>query len=270
MESVTCAAVVLLENSEIEIKIKSSMAMAMAMTFPAFSSQQSQDAPVETPLQTPAARVVRRKWNPADDEVLISAWLNTSKDAIVANEQRSGAFWKRVAAYYASSPHGREDGVREHGCCKKRWYRINEDVNKFCAAYSAAERQMSSGETDTDVLKKAHDIFFSDQEHNLNTPTAGGVSKRKNVEINSQTSTNKGFVDVESRPEGVKAAKAKRNTGKGKSLAEIATVWEMKKDDLVRKERLSRLAILDTLLAKTQPLSEVEEVVKNKLLAELF
>ncbi|KAG2254087.1 hypothetical protein Bca52824_084223 [Brassica carinata] len=102
----------------------------------------------------------------------------------------------------------------------------------------------------------------------LTTPTAGGVSKRKNVEINSQTSTNEGFVDIESRPEGVKAAKAKRNTGKGKSVAEIATVWEMKKDDLVRKERLSRLAILDTLLGKTQPLSEAEEVVKNKLLAD--
>ncbi|XP_013607668.1 PREDICTED: uncharacterized protein LOC106314321 [Brassica oleracea var. oleracea] len=161
-------------------------------------------------------------------------------------------------AYYASSSHGREDGVREHGCCKKRWHRINEDVNKFCASYSAAERQMRSGETDTDKWLS------------LTTPTAGGVSKRKNVEINSQTSTNEGFVDIESRPECVKAAKAKRNTGKGKSVAEIATVWEMKKDDLVRKERLSRLAILDTLLGKTQPFSEAEDVVKNKLLAELF
>ena len=262
----------------------SSVNFGESQTFPAFSSQQSQDAPV----QTPAARVVRRKWNPADDEVLISVWLNTSKDAIVANEQRSGAFWKRVAAYYAGSPHGREDGGREHGCCKKRWHRINEDVNKFCAVYSAAERQMSSGETDTDVLKKAHDIFFSDQEHkftlehawcvlrfehkwlSLNTPTTAGVSKRKNVEVNSQTSTNEGFVDVESRPRGVKAAKAKRNAGKGKSVAEIATVWEMKKDDLVRKERLSRLAILDTLLTRTEPLTEAEVVVKNKLLAELF
>ncbi|XP_013595064.1 PREDICTED: glutathione S-transferase T3-like [Brassica oleracea var. oleracea] len=266
----------------------SSVNFGESQTFPAFSSQQSQDAPVETPVKTPAARVVRHKWNLAYNEVLISAWLNTSKDAIVANEQRSGAFWKRVAAYYASSPHGKEDGVREHGCCEKRWHRINEDVNKFCAAYSAAEQQMRSGETDTDVLKKAHDIFFSDEEHkftlehawcvlryeqkwlSLTTPTAGGVSKRKNVEINSPTSTNEGFVDVESRPEGVKAAKAKRNTGKGKSVAEIATVWEMKKDDLVRKERLSRLAILDTLLGNTQPLSEAEEVVKNKLLAELF
>ncbi|KAG2266244.1 hypothetical protein Bca52824_073323 [Brassica carinata] len=102
----------------------------------------------------------------------------------------------------------------------------------------------------------------------LNTPKAGGVSKRKNVQTDSQTSTNEGFVDVESRPEGVKAAKAKRNTGKGKSVAEIATVWEMKKDDLVRKERLSRLAILDTLLTKPVPLTEREESAKNKLLAD--
>ncbi|KAL0725557.1 hypothetical protein Bca4012_040156 [Brassica carinata] len=255
-----------------------------SQTFPAFSSQQSEKEPV----QTPPPRVARRKWNPADDEVLISAWLNTSKDAIVANEQRSGAFWKRVAAYYSESPHGREDGEREHGCCKKRWHRINDDVNKFCATYAAAERQISSGESDTDVLKKAHDIFFSDQKHkftlehawcllrfeqkwlSLNTPEATGVSKRKNVEMNSQTSTTEGFVDVERRPEGVKAAKASRFSGKGKSIAEIATVYEMKKDDLVRKERLSRLAILDTLLAKAQPLSEAEETVKNKLLAELF
>ncbi|XP_048611705.1 glutathione S-transferase T3-like [Brassica napus] len=239
-------------------------------TFPAFSSQQPEDAPVDAPVDAQAARPVRRKWNPADDEVLISVWLNTSKDSIVANEQRSGAFWTRVAKYYAESAHGREDGVREQGCCKKRWHRINDDVNKFCGAYSAAQRQISSGESDTDVLKKAHEIFFSDQQHNLNTPKAGGVSKRKNVQTDSQTSTNEGFVDVESRPEGVKAAKAKRNTGKGKSMAEIATVWEMKKDDLVRKERLSRLAILDTLLTKPVPLTEREESAKNKLLAELF
>ncbi|KAF3598509.1 hypothetical protein F2Q69_00032966 [Brassica cretica] len=46
--------------------------------------------------------------------------------------------------------------------------------------------------------------------------------------------------------------------------------WEMKKEDLERKERLSKLSILDTLLAKTKPLSEAEEAVKNKLLAECF
>ncbi|XP_018470906.1 glutathione S-transferase T3-like [Raphanus sativus] len=261
---------------------------------PAFSSQQTQDAPPETPV----ARAVRRKWNPTDDEVLISGWLNTSKDPIVSNDQKAGTFWNRVAAYYASSPHGREDGEREWVHCKKRWHRINDEINKFCGAYAAAERQQRSGESDTDVLKKAHDIFHSDNGHkftlehawcmlkyeqkwmSLNTPTPG--SKRKNTETSTQSSTTKGFVEPEStpqglveperRPEGIKAAKAKRNTLKGKSVAEYAAVWDMKKADLEKKETLSKLGILDSLiaLAKVQPLTEAEEAAKNKILAQYF
>ena len=42
----------------------------------------------------------------------------------------------------------------------------------------------------------------------------------------------------------------------------------MRKEDLARKEKLSKLAILDTLLSKKEPLSEAKEVAKNKLLAE--
>ncbi|KAG2289631.1 hypothetical protein Bca52824_049235 [Brassica carinata] len=58
------------------------------------------------------------------------------------------------------------------------------------------------------------------------------------------------------RPEGSKAAKARRNNTQGiKSIAEYTTVMELKKEDLVMKERLSKLAILDTLLAKPGPLS---------------
>ncbi|KAG2251879.1 hypothetical protein Bca52824_082015 [Brassica carinata] len=106
---------------------------------------------------------------------------------------------------------------------------------------------------------------------------AGGGEKRKNVETTTQPSTTDGVIDVEWRPEGIKAAKARRNGGKGKSVSDYASVWEMKKEDwemkkedLERKERLSKLAILDTLLAKTEPLSEAEEAVKNKLLADLL
>ncbi|KAG2295565.1 hypothetical protein Bca52824_042234 [Brassica carinata] len=103
--------------------------------------------------------------------------------------------------------------------------------------------------------------------HPLNTTKASASSKRKPVETDSQTSTiNVG--DEEVRPEGVKAAKAKRSNAKGKSVADITTVWEMRKDDLDRKEKLSKLAILDTLLAKTQPLTAAEEEAKNKLLAQ--
>ena len=167
--------------------------------FPPFSSQQSEVPPLSE--DTPVDRKERRKWSPADDEVLISAWLNTSKDAVVGNEQNKGTFWKRVGEYYAASPHGREDvEKREHLHCKQRWHRINDLTNKFCGAFAAAERQISSGQNDTDVLKMAHDIFYSDHnikfnlEHvwcvlrfeqkwlSLNTPKASGCSKRKNGE----------------------------------------------------------------------------------------
>ncbi|KAG2325101.1 hypothetical protein Bca52824_007829 [Brassica carinata] len=72
------------------------------------------------------------------------------------------------------------------------------------------------------------------------------------------------------RPEGVKAAKARRNNGKGKALEDYKSMCELKMVDLVMKEKLSKLAILDTLLAKKDPLSEAEEIVKNKLLAQYF
>ncbi|KAF2605581.1 hypothetical protein F2Q70_00027825 [Brassica cretica] len=62
---------------------------------PQFSSQQC-EAPTP-PTDTPVERGRRHKWTPAEDEMLISAWLNTSKDAIVGNNQKSGTFWKRVS-----------------------------------------------------------------------------------------------------------------------------------------------------------------------------
>ncbi|XP_033131534.1 glutathione S-transferase T3-like isoform X3 [Brassica rapa] len=170
---------------------------------PPFSSQQAEQTPVDTSVD----RNARRKWGPADDAVLISAWLNTSKDAVVGNEQKLGAFWKRVGDYYAASPHGQQEGEKRGDLtCKKRWHRINDQVTKFCGAYSAAERQIGSGESDTDVLKKAHDIFYSDQqskftlEHawcvlrfeqkwlSLNPPKATHTSKRKDGQIQAPLS----------------------------------------------------------------------------------
>ncbi|KAG2303706.1 hypothetical protein Bca52824_032357 [Brassica carinata] len=95
---------------------------------------------------------------------------------------------------------------------------------------------------------------------------ASESSKRKTVESDSQTSTTS-VGEEEIRHEGVKAAKAKRNAN-GKSVDYYTTVLELRKVDLDRKEKLQKLAILDILLAKTQPLSEAEEAAKNKLLAE--
>ncbi|KAF2615120.1 hypothetical protein F2Q70_00009567 [Brassica cretica] len=101
------------------------------------------------------------------------------------------------------------------------------------------------------------------------TPKISSGKRKAGEECSQTSSTTVG--DQEVRPEGSKAAKARKSNSQGlKSIDEIKTVMELKKEDLMRKEKLSKLAILDILLAKPGTLSEAEEVVKNKLLAELF
>ncbi|XP_013589495.1 PREDICTED: glutathione S-transferase T2-like [Brassica oleracea var. oleracea] len=187
----------------------------------------------------PAECRERKQWTPIDDLVLISAWLNTSKDAVVGNEQRCGTFWKRVAAYVAASPKVTEQ--REASNCKQRWQKINDIVNKFCGAYEVASRERSSGQNDNDVVKLAHEIFYNNHtkkfnlEHawkelrndqkwcELSTSKPQGSSKLRKCDDGAQSSTShapettNGEEDQgASRPPGVKAAKAQR---KKKDLA---------------------------------------------------
>ena len=56
----------------------------------------------------------------------------------------------------------------------------------------------------------------------------------------------------------------------GKGIKEYERIWSIKQEDLCRKERLSKICLLDWLLAKTEPLAEYEETLKKKLITELF
>ena len=85
---------------------------------------------------SPPQRKGRKKWSPSDDLVLVSAWLNTSKDAVVSNEQKAPAFWKRIADYYAASPKVERGDKPEALQCKQRWQKMNDLVCKFCGSYA--------------------------------------------------------------------------------------------------------------------------------------
>uniref|UniRef100_A0A0D3ARZ2 No apical meristem-associated C-terminal domain-containing protein n=1 Tax=Brassica oleracea var. oleracea TaxID=109376 RepID=A0A0D3ARZ2_BRAOL len=122
---------------------------------------------------------------PADDVVLINSWLNTSKDHVVENEQRSSAFWKRIAAYFAASP---KVTCREH-----------REPSK------SVTREKSSGQNENDVLKLAHEIFFNNHNKKFNLEYAwkelrndqkwcdlsktDGSSKRRKCENGAQSSS---------------------------------------------------------------------------------
>lgn len=91
-----------------------------------FGSQWTEDGNKDA--ETVSDRKEQHKWSPSEDGVLISAWLNTSKDAVVGMSIKQFLFWKRVAAYFAASPKLVGLQKREPTNCKQRWGKINKDV----------------------------------------------------------------------------------------------------------------------------------------------
>ncbi|XP_013639301.1 glutathione S-transferase T3-like [Brassica napus] len=235
-----------------------------------FSSQCSDESTVKE----------RRKWSPKEDIILIGVWLNTRKDPIVGNEQKAGKFWKRIVEYYNCSPLLVRKIPRELGQCKQRWARINDLVCKFSGCYKMALREQRSGQNDNDVMKAALDIFYNDQGSKFNLEHAwrelrhdvkwcstylekdSGREKRKAVDSDAQGSV----AEPEERPIGVKAAKAgskKKKSGKEEELGKIEGLLEIKK-------QISRQNVLESLLAKTEPLDDMELALKMKLISEMM
>lgn len=105
----------------------------------------------------------------------------------------------------------------------------------------------------------------------------GQLKKKKK---NDHTSTSVpgciGEAEAMPRPIGVKAAKAKgRSKSKAseeevKSDVEVQSMWELRQQDFALKDKLNKQKLLDHLLAKTEPLSELEMTFKNKLITEMM
>ncbi|XP_013709710.2 glutathione S-transferase T3-like [Brassica napus] len=243
-------------------------------------------------------RKQRCKWSIAKDLVLISAWLNNSKDPLVGNEQKAETFWKRITAYYNASPKVVGLTPREQTHCKQRWGKINEGVCKFVGSFEAATKQRTSGQNEDDVLKAAHEIFFNDYkvkfslEHawrelrndqkwcgtqRSSQQSSGSKRKRVGEEQSFQSSASMPSVNGEDeamdRPIGVKAAKAKakRLVGEEVKIPQgFKDMWEMRTKDLAFKDKLSNKKLLDSLIAKKEPLTELEMALKNKLITEMM
>uniref|UniRef100_A0A0D3AMT4 No apical meristem-associated C-terminal domain-containing protein n=1 Tax=Brassica oleracea var. oleracea TaxID=109376 RepID=A0A0D3AMT4_BRAOL len=213
---------------------------------PVFGSQATEGCNFEE--SSPTERKERRSWSPIEDVVLISSWLNTSKDPVVGNEQRSVSFWKRIAATPVPSL-----------LDVKRGSRLS--ASKDSTGSMTWER--SSGQNENDVLKLAHKIFFSNHkkkftlEHawkelcndqkwsELSTAKNDGSSKKRKVDDASQSESSQAIeTDDErtNRPRGVKASKAggKKAMVDGKEVAKFQTMWTIKKQDLEIKEMLPR------------------------------
>ncbi|KAF2616949.1 hypothetical protein F2Q68_00040434 [Brassica cretica] len=178
---------------------------------PLFGTQRSEDSHV--PEDSPAECKERRTWTPPDDILLISSWLITSKDPVVENEQKSGAFWKRIAAYFAASQKVAGSEVREHSHCKQRWHKIN-DQKKF-------------------TLEHAWKELRNDQKWcELSTSKSERSSKRRKCDEAAQSSTSQATEtnndQATARPPGVKASKGltkQKTKAVVKAAAEFHSMW---------------------------------------------
>ena len=80
-----------------------------------------------------------------EDKLIVSVWLNTSKDAITGNEQQGGALWQKILQYFEL--HGGNQEECSQSSIKSRWTDINAKCSKFVGFYSQIERLRQSGHT---------------------------------------------------------------------------------------------------------------------------
>ena len=77
-----------------------------------------------------------KNFSTKEDEILCSAYLNVSKDPIVAVNQSSGSYWARITAYCEEHNCPRSKSSLQH-----RWGDIQKDTSRFCGFYAEVERK---------------------------------------------------------------------------------------------------------------------------------
>ncbi|XP_013608028.1 PREDICTED: glutathione S-transferase T2-like [Brassica oleracea var. oleracea] len=152
----------------------------------------------------------------------------------------------------------------------------SSEVCKFVGSYEAALKEQASGQNENDVMKAAHDIFLNDYQVKFSLEHAWR-ELRFDQKWRSNSLSRDGAKDKrkeaaemvpdleEVRPPGVKACKAAKRKKHGNEAA-----FDQLQSMLVVKENISKLKILDCLLAQKDTVSDIEVSLKNKLVSEML
>jgi hypothetical protein len=116
-------------------------------------------------------------WSIEEDKQLCTAWLNTSRDAIVGIGQKGATFWDRVHQLYTGlvEQYNKEKQyvkkfkplpvqlVNAVECC---WGHIMKTCNKFGGFYSQVEGRLASGRTRDDIVSTIPQLITSVVQNN--------------------------------------------------------------------------------------------------------
>ncbi|XP_010436256.1 PREDICTED: uncharacterized protein LOC104719976 [Camelina sativa] len=201
------------------------------------------DSPCSETPSEPASpqenRKSRNAWLPTDDIMLVSAWLNTSKDPITSNQQRLASFWGRIAKYFASCPNADGRPKREAS---------------HCTGVKRGRVSIDGSEQD------AHHPIDVDEP--LPRPTGVKAAKGR-----SKKSSNTQPIDVE------EDGKANLEV----QLERVSRMYEMKQKDFELKEKEFAMkkenikyVMLENLISKKDTLTESEKALKEKLIDDMM
>jgi len=87
-----------------------------------------------------------KNFSPEKDYLLVSAWLNTSKDPITGVEQQTKQLWARVHAYFVEN--GENLNNRFEISISSTWQEINREVGKFVGFVTQIENRQQSRMTE--------------------------------------------------------------------------------------------------------------------------
>ena len=98
-----------------------------------------------TPKHYKAKRQKAKKFNPKEDEIVVSAWLNVSKDSVQGANQSHASFWHRIYEYYEANRHPYPS--RTESSIMQRWMYTLENLNKYYACYNTIDHSNQSAST---------------------------------------------------------------------------------------------------------------------------
>ncbi|XP_042436856.1 uncharacterized protein LOC122022806 [Zingiber officinale] len=123
----------------------------------------------------------RRFWSPDEDVVLAKSWATISTDAIIGNDQKDQAFWKRIGDYYNKHrPTG--SMTRSYQRLKSHYYRVLKDYEKYTpqsdAHYSNKKARTSESGGNTSTSNPDTSVDLDDSEVRIR-PIGQKAAKRK-------------------------------------------------------------------------------------------
>ncbi|KMT02237.1 hypothetical protein BVRB_9g206280 [Beta vulgaris subsp. vulgaris] len=124
------------------------------------SQQPPQRQPVQSqnPLIPATSSCGKRVWSEDEDELLISAFMNTTLDKVNGTKQKKNVFWGKVWEAFEAGriAHSTEIAPRNADMVKGRWSRLAAAVLRWAAFYDEALARKKSGQNDNDILREAH------------------------------------------------------------------------------------------------------------------